>query len=149
MTADSSLQIRILNACRCFAGSHKKRAVTHWSYGGLLASPRADLRMYPRPQLFVISPPGTPAISIGLESLTFFSASGLCLRRLLPVIDSAKLEGKTPSFSWLRLPSVSLVRLSARDFTTDTSAHLLSEFNQVFFSSSHAINISHPTLNAE
>lgn len=77
---DSSLEIRIWIACRCFAGSHKKITVTHWSYDRLLASPRADLKTYPEPQLFVMFPQGTPAISIRLESLAYFSGSGLCLR---------------------------------------------------------------------
>lgn len=76
----SSLEIRIWIACRCFAGSHKKITVTQWSYDRLLASPRADLKTYPEPQLFVMFPRGTPAISIRLESLAYFSGSGLCLR---------------------------------------------------------------------
>lgn len=76
----SSLEIRIWIACRCFAGSHKKITVTQWSYDRLLASPRADLKTYREPQLFVMFPRGTPAISIRLESLAYFSGSGLCLR---------------------------------------------------------------------
>lgn len=50
--------------------------------------------MYPKPQLFVIFPRGAPAISIGPRSLAYFSASGLCLRWFLPVIDSANWRGK-------------------------------------------------------
>lgn len=73
----------------------------------------------------VIFPPGAAAISIRLKSLAYFSASGLCLRRFLPVIDSANRRGK--HLPWLGCA------LTSEHVAADTSAQLLSGFNQVLF----------------
>lgn len=125
-----------------------KTTVTHWSSSRLRASPRADLRMYPKPQLFVIFPRGTSAISIRLKRLAYFSASGLCLRWFLPVIDSANWKGKhLPS---LGCDSPECHSCACQRMTSPLIRLHICCLNPIraffFFSFSHAINISHPRL---
>lgn len=129
---DSSLEIRIWITCRCFAGSHKKSL----SLTGLTTD------CWPLQEPTSKRTQSLSCLLCFLEELLQYRfgwrashiSQGLdFVYARFPGDWFCKLEGKTPSPSWLRLWSTSRARLSAHYFTTNTSAHLLSEFNQGFF----------------